>query len=109
MSSRVSPFAALTGEEKQMKWLEYQSIKLPYVHGSVDDGMAEALPPAEKVKVDPPKEAAPPKIERRQETGVNRTPLSPTDFQKIRHRQYDAVIAKMKQAEAQTKHYQSLS
>ena len=30
MKSQVSPFAALTGAEKQLKWLEYQSIRLPY-------------------------------------------------------------------------------
>ena len=31
MSRQQSPFAALTGAEKQIKWLEYQSIRLPYV------------------------------------------------------------------------------
>lgn len=40
MSERVSPFAALTGAEKQIKWLEYQSIRLPYIEG----GMETSLP-----------------------------------------------------------------
>ena len=31
MTNRVSPFAALTGAEKQIKWLEYQSVRLPYI------------------------------------------------------------------------------
>ena len=31
MANHVSPFAALTGAEKQIKWLEYQSVKLPYI------------------------------------------------------------------------------
>jgi len=29
MSNHTSPFAALTGAEKQIRWLEYQSIRLP--------------------------------------------------------------------------------
>ena len=30
MARNISPFAALTNEEKQIKWMEYQSIRLPY-------------------------------------------------------------------------------
>ena len=44
MANRVSPFAALTGAEKQIKWLEYQSVKLPYIQSGVED----VLPPQEK-------------------------------------------------------------
>ena len=30
MARKISPFAMLTNEEKQIKWMEYQSIRLPY-------------------------------------------------------------------------------
>lgn len=34
MARKISPFAALTNEEKQIKWMEYQSIRLPYTEVS---------------------------------------------------------------------------
>ena len=37
MTNRVSPFAALTGAEKQIKWLEYQSVRLPYIQSGMED------------------------------------------------------------------------
>lgn len=42
MKTQVSPFAALTGEEKQLKWLEYQSIRLPYTETAVEKPEAPA-------------------------------------------------------------------
>ncbi len=139
MSGRISPFAALTGAERQIKWLEYQSIRLPYVQGSVDTYMNEADEQAEEPQ-QAPASAAP--MQRQQSP----TPLAPsnkqppsapahalsqpqtqekrepvrtriqapvtaasTDFQQTRHRQYDAVIARMKQAELRTNGYNPLS
>ena len=45
MKGQVSPFAALTGEEKQLKWLEYQSIRLPYTETAVESRKHPSLPP----------------------------------------------------------------
>ena len=44
MSHQQSPFAALTGAEKQIKWLEYQSIRLPYVQNAIEQPAAKAKP-----------------------------------------------------------------
>ena len=135
-SRRVSPFAALTGDEKQIKWLEYQSIRLPYVQGSVDP-CPEIVPP-ESLHTPPPavpdaeKPAAPTAAPRvlKPSAGQNAVQKPPApdirpspapapppagsvtyrlDYQKPQHRQYDAVIARMKQAEQQTKPYQPLA
>lgn len=100
MSRTSSPFAELTGSEKQLKWLEYQTVRLPYVEGAVDDAFAEEKPekptaPAKPVQDAPATLQAPSPLHTYQE------------FQKTRHSQYDAVIARMKQAERKTRHYQS--
>lgn len=94
MSRTSSPFAELTGAEKQLKWLEYQTVRLPYVQGTVDATSEPKAPLPEKEPV----QAAP-----------SMPPPSRTyqDFQKTRHSQYDAVIARMKQAEKKTTRYQS--
>lgn len=115
MNRQVSPFAALTGAEKQIKWLEYQSIRLPYVQGNVDaiatekeqaiqhgcDHTTEKAQESETVNQSQKKQLPepPPEIPR----------LMPNDFQKSRHGQYDAVIARMKQAELQTRRFQIAS
>ena len=113
MNSRVSPFARLTGDEKQIKWLEYQSVALPYVQGSVE-------PPMEREAVHEPRSrdrtplgaleqpSAPVKPQGREQT---KKPASPTaaDLRQARHSQYDAVIARMKQAEKSARTYQTLS
>lgn len=94
MSRTSSPFAELTGAEKQLKWLEYQTVRLPYVQGAVDAAPEPQNPLPEK-------------------ESVQATPSMPLpshtyqDFQKTRHSQYDAVIARMKQAEKKTTRYQS--
>lgn len=43
MARKVSPFAALTNEEKQIKWLEYQSIRLPYTELSNNTSMHQPI------------------------------------------------------------------
>lgn len=112
MSGQISPFAALTGAEKQIKWLEYQSVRLPYIQTTVEE---EPVVPVEKPKpetgdlkptnaqnsaLSPARPLPPPEIPRS---------MQQTDFQKTRHSQYDAVIARMKQAELQARGYQSMS
>ena len=105
MSKQVSPFAALTGAEKQIRWLEYQSIRLPYIE--VTPEVSETSKPAiksepkETVHASAPANAA---IERPQPPPeVPRT--IPADYQRSRHSQYDAVIARLKQAELQSRYY----
>lgn len=88
MSRQLSPFAELTGDEKQIKWLEYQSLRLPYIQ-------ADAPAPAPQEE----KKAAPaPERERPQPP-----PEIPRVMPAPRHSQYDAVIARMKQAELQSR------
>lgn len=114
MSRQVSPFAALTGVEKQMKWLEYQSIHLPYVEASID---AFPMPDAAGAN-EPPKEAeksenasARPVVAEAEAQRPQPPPEVPRVMpydQKTRHSQYDAVIARMKQASLQSQRFQSL-
>ena len=94
---QLSPFAALTGAEKQIRWLEYQSIKLPYVETSIaeDTHYEKQTMPAEKNKTAenaPERPQPPPEV-----------PRVMTDALRARHSQYDAVIARMKQAELYSK------
>jgi len=105
MAKQVSPFAALSGAEKQIRWLEYQSIRLPYVHSSIDDAAEktqDAIPTIDikKNSIEKPERKLPeppPEVPR----------ILPSDYQKTRHGQYDAVIARLKQAEMQSR--QSMS
>lgn len=94
MSRTSSPFAELTGTEKQLKWLEYQTVRLPYVQGAVDAAPEPKAPLPEKETVQIPPPAPTP----------SRTYQ---EYQKTRHSQYDAVIARMKQAEKKTTGYRS--
>lgn len=102
MSNHTSPFAALTGAEKQIRWLEYQSIRLPYVQADMDP--APVPKQNEAPKPEPPKKA---------ETAAERPQPPPEvprvmpDFQRSRHSQYDAVIARLKQADLQSRHLQA--
>ena len=111
MSKQVSPFAALTGAEKQIRWLEFQSIRLPYVQSGVEEHMEEKSSDkhtviAEAKQTYTSKKALPLQQERPQPPPeVQRTV---EEFQKTKHSQYDAVIARMKQAELQTRRYQNL-
>ncbi|MBR5547050.1 MAG: hypothetical protein IKU70_08720 [Clostridia bacterium] len=100
MNKQVSPFAALTGAEKQIRWLEYQSIKLPYVDTAAEKTVSEHV---EKVRSAPEKSCAedrpqpPPEVPR----------VYSSEQQRSRHSQYDAVIARLKQAELQARYYGS--
>ncbi len=125
MARNVSPFAALTNEEKQIKWLEYQSIRLPYTAGNVDLQPEQAIqenvakpenPSAEQINrpLPPPEvyasQAQQPPTQRQGEAALRPSALNPANLhQKTRHQQYDAVIARMKQAEKKTGHYYSWS
>ena len=102
MSKQISPFAALSGAEKQIRWLEYQSIRLPYVPAEPTDYSSK------EVSQQPERDIAKPPRE------IPERPLPPpeilqagNDFVKTRHSQYDAVIARMKQAELQSRRYPS--
>lgn len=109
MSHQISPFAALSGAEKQIKWLEYQSIRLPYVAADIEPAQAEAMPKTQ-TREKPAAETTEPvrsAVERPQPPPE--VPRTMPDFQKTRHSQYDAVIARMKQAELQSKRFQNLS
>lgn len=109
MPRKTSPFAALTSEQKQIKWMEYQSIRLPYT---------EAVPPPVETEMHPACESVPPAAHAQSnvptaekptvmpppEVYMQRTPANAgaamqMNQQKTRHHQYDAVIARMKQAE----------
>jgi len=106
MSRHTSPFAALTGAEKQIRWLEYQSIRLPYVQAVEDPIPQSSETPKEETTPISRTEAAASAIERPQPPPeVPRTMMA--DFQRTRHSQYDAVIARMKQAELQSRSYQT--
>ena len=111
MSRQISPFAALTGADKQIKWLEYQSIRLPYMETNIDQTektseshmpqTEAALKPTEKTTVIPSqmeRPQPPPEVPR----------VMPA-FSKTRHSQYDAVIARLKQAELQSRRSQPLT
>ena len=105
---QTSPFAELTGDEKQIKWLEYQSLKLPYVQAAAhteqpashfsgkDHG--EGTEHAKAKSQDTERPQPPPEVPR----------VMPVN-QQIRHSQYDAVIARMKQAELQSRHHPIMS
>lgn len=127
MSDRISPFAALTGAEKQIKWLEYQSVRLPYIQTTAEQ-IPEAFsqaPSPQSMEVREEKNSPPPTPASHSETSSR--PSSPqrpspppevfvssqaaagNDFQRTRHSQYDAVIARMKQAELQARTYHTMS
>ena len=106
MSKQQSPFAALTGAEKQIRWLEYQSIRLPYVEAPLDGGAQTKEEPAAKPQPAQMQEPPAPAAERPQPPPE--VPRSiPADFHKTRHSQYDAVIARLKQAELQSRRWAS--
>ena len=100
MSRQISPFAALTGAERQIRWLEYQSIRLPYIQ--VEETCAAKRSEPKATEDAAPQPSAKQPVERPQPPPE--VPRSmPVDFQKTRHSQYDAVIARLKQAELQSR------
>lgn len=106
MKRKTSPFAALTGAEKQIKWLEYQSVRLPYIQANTEPEPPTPQPAAEPKPASAKASSPAPSIpcDRPQPP-----PEVPRTFQTSRHTQYDAVIARMKQAELQSQKYQTLS
>ena len=104
MNKQVSPFAELTAMEKQIRWLEYQSIKLPYVEGNLDNCPSETSTEQHTASINGRQTALSP-------TALNQArpqppPEVPRTFPnetRIRHSQYDAVIARLKQAELQSR------
>ncbi|NLO86227.1 MAG: hypothetical protein GX096_12525 [Clostridiales bacterium] len=130
MSGRTSPFEALTGLEKQLKWLEYQTITLPYVSSQLDDmeeetqvasaslahTKAEHLVQKSKELLNQVTKPQPTQVtseNEQQAKAAQKQPLpsgtSQGDFQRTRHTQYDAVIARMKQAEKKTSGFYNIS
>ena len=110
MSKQFSPFAALTGAEKQIRWLEYQSVKLPYIQADLE----EEKIPVEEVA------AAAKETYKTMQTAMQKAsklpqppPEVPRSMPRIsmqsRHSQYDAVIARLKQAELQSRRSPSQS
>ena len=105
MSKQVSPFAELTGAEKQIRWLEYQSVRLPYVQ-TIPEEEPDGRKAMEVRQNSDHKKTSPPPKERSLLAQEIKFPAQ--EFQKTRHSQYDAVIARIKRAELQTQNYQNL-
>ena len=105
MSKQVSPFTELTGAQRQIRWLEYQSIQLPYLETGPEEE-SERRNEREEKKI-PSKETKAILVGRPQPP-----PEIPRTFsseqQKPHHSQYDAVIARLKQAEMQARNYSHL-
>lgn len=108
MSRQLSPFAELTGDEKQIRWLEYQSLRLPYISTAETKEEHEAAAVSAKAEPKAAEAAAPSQPER---------PQPPPEVPRVmpvyqggsRHSQYDAVIARLKQAELQARRYPVMS
>lgn len=105
MSKQVSPFAELTGAEKQIRWLEYQSVRLPYVQ-TIPEEEHDGIKAVDEKQNSDHKKTSPPPKERSLPSQEIKFPAQ--EFQKTRHSQYDAVIARIKRAELQTQNYQNL-
>lgn len=106
LGKQLSPFAELTGDEKQIRWLEYQSLRLPYIQ--TEATKTETTPVVSVTKEEKKPEHKSVEFER---------PQPPPEVPRVmpvyqggsRHSQYDAVIARMKQAELQSRRYQAMS
>lgn len=116
MARKISPFAELTNEQKQLKWLEYQSIRLPYTEAEPMPE-AECKPTMTQSQTEARTTPAPIETAKAQPATGHSRPMPPPEVfvesrmqqQKTRHHQYDAVIARMKQAEMRTGSYHSWS
>lgn len=115
MARKTSPFAELTNDQKQLKWLEYQSIRLPYTEAGPMPPEAEYQTAANPVQTEQTSAPSPAETPKAQPAAGHTRPLPPPEVyvrmqqQKTRHHQYDAVIARMKQAEMRTGSYHSWS
>lgn len=94
MSRQHSPFAALSSREQQERWLEFQSTKLPYIRGDV-----------ENIEEEDSKLSSPPMPAQKND----RQAIPAQSFQQTHHKQYDAVIKRMTDAAKQTKSFQTAS
>lgn len=107
MKKQVSPFEKMTCGEKQLKWLEMQSFRLPYTEGSID------AQPITKTKNPERNEEKKPEVpEKKPETPKENMAPAPRQlypqYMKPRHSQYDAVINRLKQAQAKAGGYTKL-
>lgn len=100
MYRQSSPFAAMTSKEQLERWREFQTIRLPYINGAVD------APPDEPAAEEPPKEQAPAQ-EQRPKTPPPRA-AERAGWQVTRHKQYDAVLQRMRAASQKTTRYESV-
>lgn len=145
MARNTSPFAALTNQEKQIKWMEYQTIRLPYTKVTGTEWKETHLTQQNEQTFQPPEpdheqsNHAP--VQQKQAKQEASRPIPPPEVfavrqsnlcqsssemqnakqihsvpstyqqlnQKTRHRQYDAVIERMKLAEKRVSNYQSWS
>lgn len=121
MARKISPFAELTSEEKQIKWMEYQSIRLPYTQVMETKSEKHEDSPKDETNdisqvsssetskynnatiASSSRPSPPPEVFVSQGMKPHPSPVSSyqqiNEYQKSRHRQYDAVIERMKQAE----------
>jgi len=116
MSKKYSPFAALSSREQQERWLEFQNTRLPYINGEVDMTLSEKDADwlgkhIEKIEPPAPAKNSPtPHMGNRNLMGqVDDGQRNAQSFQKTTHRQYDAVIRRMMEAEKQARQFQASS
>lgn len=111
MNKQISPFAELTGAEKQIRWLEYQTIRLPYIDITASS-QAEIINNLSTAHINHENEVLQKTDSMMQHTRPQPPPEVPrtivVDSRKTRHSQYDAVIARLKQAELQAKRYSEI-
>jgi len=105
MSRKLSPFAELTGAEKQIRWLEYQSIRLPYQETDIDLCQKQVS----QINIEKNENQHSQQAEAKQPELPQPPPevprIYPEHYQKSQHSQYDAVIARLKQAELQSRRH----
>lgn len=113
MARQRSPFASMTQREQLEKWMEFQSIELPYYEGSVDTAYEEAvIKPVQEALLSKKAQSAreetqntyAPKEEQSATppsslvTSTKPVALREETTQAPHHRQYDAVVQRMRQA-----------
>ncbi len=120
MSRQHSPFAGLSSRQQQERWLEFQNSKLPYIRGEFDTGADKTL--LDDYMTDARNEKRGASSRMQDAPRMNRAPepagKSPMQqmaeanrqavqsFQKTNHKQYDAVIRRMKDAGKQANQFQ---
>ena len=109
----VSPFAALSRQEQQEKWLAWQSQRLNVRDAQqapidVISAKKEALPP---LKLPAAESQEAPEVKQEPEAPATRQPAAPAVFapQPPRHAQYDAVLNRINAARKKAVHWQPIS